>query len=218
MNQTNTKQANIALIAGLGNPGSQHAATRHNVGFWFLERLQRAYPFSLVAEKKFNGQSGRLECNGKQVRVIAPDTFMNLSGQSIAPMATFYRIAPAQILVVHDELDLNPGIVRLKIGGGHGGHNGLRDITAKLGGADFLRLRIGIGHPGVNRDVTGYVLHKPPSSEQTLIDEAIDNAIAVLPDIVCGDYQKAMNTLHGETQKTPPSKTTRDNPETNHVK
>ena len=200
------EQAGIALIAGLGNPGNRYAATRHNVGFWLLERLQRTYPITFATEKKFKAQTGRFECNGRHVRIIAPDIFMNLSGQSIAPMASFYRIAPAQILVIHDELDLPPGSARLKIGGGHGGHNGLRDLVSKLGASDFLRMRIGIGHPGinlpgVNQDVSGYVLNKPPSSEQTLIEDAIDKAIGVLPDVVCGNYQKAMNQLHSEAKK-----------------
>lgn len=194
-------QAGIALIAGLGNPGNQYLETRHNVGFWLLERLQHNYSITFATEKKFKAKTARFECNGKSIRIIAPDTFMNLSGQSIAPMASFYRIVPSQILVIHDELDLPPGSARLKIGGGHGGHNGLRDIVGKLGGTDFLRLRIGIGHPGVDRDVSGYVLSKPPSSERVLIKEAIDRMIGVLPDVVCGDYQKAMNQLHGETEK-----------------
>lgn len=205
------KQTGIALIAGLGNTGNQYSATRHNVGFWFLQHLQRQYPIQFTIEKKFKAETDLFTCNGRQVRLIAPRTFMNISGQSVAPMASFYRIEPPQILVIHDELDLQPGIARLKIGGGHGGHNGLRDIAAKLGSTDFLRIRIGIGHPntnentnkaGVNQDVSGYVLQKPRLNEQKLIEKAIDKAIRVLPDIVCGDYQKAMNALHGEAQKT----------------
>ena len=207
------EQAGIALIAGLGNPGNQYSATRHNVGFWFLQRLQHQYQLALTVEKKFKAETTLFECNGQRVRLIAPRTFMNLSGQSIAPMASFYRIKPAQILVIHDELDLPVGRVRLKSGGGHGGHNGLRDIIAKLGRADFLRMRIGIGHPntnetntnenvkaGTNHDVAGYVLQKPRLNEQKLIESAIDKAIGVLPDVVCGNLQKAMNTLHGDTQ------------------
>ncbi len=204
------EQAGIALIAGLGNPGNQYSATRHNVGFWFLERLQREYALTFTLEKKFKAETALFTCNGRSVRVIAPNTFMNLSGQSVAPMASFYRIDPVQILVVHDELDLQAGSARLKIGGGHGGHNGLRDIMKQLGRADFLRIRIGIGHPntnentnkaGVNQDVAGYVLHKPRSNEQGLIEDAIDNAIRVLPDIVCGNNQEAMNTLHREAKE-----------------
>lgn len=195
------EQAGIALIAGLGNPGNQYSATRHNVGVWFLQRLQHQYPIKFTVEKKFKAETALFACNGKPMRIIAPRTFMNLSGQSVAPMASFYRIKPPQILVIHDELDLQPGIARLKIGGGHGGHNGLRDIATKLGSTDFLRMRIGIGHPGVGADVAGYVLQKPRLNEQKLIEDAIDNAIRVLPDMVCGNYQKAMNTLHGEAQK-----------------
>lgn len=190
------EQAGIVLIAGLGNPGNQYAATRHNVGFWLLEWLQRTYSMTFATEKKFKAQTARFECNEQSVRIIAPDTFMNLSGRSIASMASFYRIDCSQILVIHDDLDLPPGSARLKIGGGHGGHNGLRDIVSNLGTADFLRMRIGIGHPGVNQDISGYVLNKPSSSERTLIVDAIDKAIGVLPDVVCGRYQKAMKQLH----------------------
>ncbi len=196
------EQAGIALIAGLGNPGNQYAATRHNVGFWFLQCLQRQYSITFTAEKKFKADTDLFVCGGRQVRLIAPHTFMNLSGQSIAPMASFYRIDPAQILVIHDELDLQAGSVRLKIGGGHGGHNGLRDIVARLGRSDFLRIRIGIGRPDINQDVSEYVLQKPRLNERQLIEDALDRAMRVLPDIVCGDYQKAMNTLHREEHST----------------
>jgi len=193
------KQPGIALIAGLGNPGNKYIATRHNVGFWFIERLQRDFSVHFALEKKFKAETGRFDCDGKNVRVVVPNTYMNLSGQSVAPMAAFYRIDPSQLLVIHDELDLPPGSVRLKIGGGHGGHNGLRDITSRLGSAHFLRLRIGIGHPGSNEDVSGYVLRKPPISEQRLIEGAINKSIEVLPEIVSGDYQTAMLKLHSES-------------------
>ncbi len=196
------KESGIALIAGLGNPGDQYTATRHNVGFWFIEQLQREFQINFSLEKKFKAEIGHFIHNGNTIRVIAPNTFMNLSGESIAPMASFYRIEPANILVVHDELDLSPGSLRLKVGGGHGGHNGLRDIVSKLGTPDFLRLRIGIGHPGPNRDVSGYVLKRPLVSEQNTIESAIQRAINNLPDILSGDYQKAMNQLHTESEES----------------
>ncbi len=188
----------IALIAGLGNPGNGYAASRHNVGFRFLERLQSSLGFRLACEKRFRAEVGRVNVGGRVVRVMAPATFMNLSGQAVAPLAAFYRIPPAQILVVHDELDLAPGVVRLKVCGGHGGHNGLRDIASKLGSGDFTRLRIGIGHPGANRDVSGYVLSKPDAHDRTLIDDAIARALEVLDQVVAGNLDTAMTRLHSE--------------------
>lgn len=191
----------ISLIAGLGNPGSQYTTTRHNVGFWFLERLQREYQVSFSLQKKFKAEVGTFVYEGRNVRVVAPTTFMNLSGQSVAPLASFYRVDPSEILVVHDELDLSPGIARLKIGGGHGGHNGLRDIVQKLGSKAFLRLRIGIGHPGSASAVSGYVLKRPSISDQKLIENSLDDTIRVFAQILSGDYAKAMNTLHTESEK-----------------
>ncbi|NKB77919.1 MAG: aminoacyl-tRNA hydrolase [Gammaproteobacteria bacterium] len=193
-------QSGISLIAGLGNPGNQYAETRHNVGFWFLERMQTEFRFQMSLEKKFKAAIGSFSFENKQIRVVSPHTFMNLSGQSVAPLAAFYRIEPAQILVVHDELDLQPGVVRLKSGGGHGGHNGLRDIIPKVGSAEFLRLRIGIGHPGTGRDVSGYVLGKPNRSDQALIEDSIDRIIRLMPEVLSGKYQKAMNELHSSSK------------------
>lgn len=191
----------IALIVGLGNPGNQYTATRHNVGFWFIARLQRKFQINFALEKKFRAETGRFDYNGNNVRIVVPNTFMNLSGESVAPLASFYRISPPQILVVHDELDLPPGSVRLKIGGGHGGHNGLRDIVSKLGSSEFVRLRIGIGHPNADKDVSGFVLTKPMLSEQNLIEDAIDRSIEVLPQIINGKIQTVMTQLHTETSK-----------------
>ena len=191
---------NIALIAGLGNPGNRYTETRHNVGFWFIERMQSTYSISFRQENKFKAETGHFTFDNRAVRVIAPETFMNLSGQSVAPMASFYRIEPAQILVVHDELDLQPGTIKLKVGGGHGGHNGLRDIASRLGSTNFIRLRIGIGHPGDSKRVSGYVLKRPTLTEQKLIEHSIDRAIEHLPDILSGDYQKVMNQLHTPNQ------------------
>ena len=189
----------ISLIAGLGNPGSQYTTTRHNVGFWFIEKLQKEYNIHFNFEKKFKAETGVFTYQGRNIRVVVPNTFMNLSGQSIAPLASFYRIDPEKILVVHDELDLAPGVARLKIGGGHGGHNGLRDIVSRLGSKEFLRLRIGIGHPGSAKAVSGYVLKKPTITEQRLIEQSLDEAIGVSSLILDGDYPIAMNKLHTES-------------------
>ena len=186
----------IALIAGLGNPGDKYAMTRHNVGLWFIEKLQRAYSIHFSLEKKFKAETGQFSYNGKNIRVIVPNTFMNLSGEAIAPMCSFFRISPSNVLVVHDELDFEPGTVKLKVGGGHGGHNGLRDIISRLGSNDFVRLRIGIGHPGNSNQVSNYVLKRPNHADSEKIESAIDQAIAVVPDIFNGNYQKIMDVLH----------------------
>ena len=189
----------VALLAGLGNPGSRYADTRHNVGHWFIELLQRQYPVSFKLEKKFKAETGHFQFEERTIRVVVPNTFMNLSGQSIAPMASFYRIPPEQILIVHDELDLPPGSIRLKAGGGHGGHNGLRDISRRLGTGNYQRLRIGIGHPGSERDVSGYVLSRPDFADKKLIEESMDRALSSLPLVLAGNMQEAMNQLHGPT-------------------
>ncbi|ELN4659202.1 aminoacyl-tRNA hydrolase, partial [Escherichia coli] len=159
--------ANISLIVGLGNPGKEYAQTRHNAGFWFVERIAEKYGITLKADPKFFGISGRGNIEGQDIRLLLPTTFMNLSGKSVVPFCKFYRVAPEAMLIAHDELDMNPGIIRLKTGGGHGGHNGLRDIVPHLG-PNFHRLRIGIGHPGSKERVSGHVLSKAPSSEQGL--------------------------------------------------
>ena len=191
-------QTDIALIAGLGNPGKQYIETRHNVGFWFVERLQRQFQIQFNLEKKFKAETGTFLFDGRHIRVIVPNTFMNLSGQSVAPMASFYRIPAQSLLVVHDELDLPAGTIRIKVGGGHGGHNGLRDISSRIGSSDFLRLRIGIGHPGTTKDVSSYVLKRPNRDDQAKIEDSIDLAIGVFPDLLSGNLQKAMNSLHSE--------------------
>jgi PTH1 family peptidyl-tRNA hydrolase len=186
----------ISLIVGLGNPGPEYAETRHNAGFRFLERLLASTGVTLRLESRFAGLCGRLTVSGHDVWLLAPQTFMNHSGESVAKLAQFYKIPPAAILVAHDELDLPPGAVRLKVGGGDGGHNGLKDITEKLGTGEYARLRIGIGHPGAAHLVTGYVLKRAPAAEQELIDLAIDRAREHLADIVHGQMQKVMNALH----------------------
>lgn len=190
-------KAGIRLIVGLGNPGSQYEHTRHNAGAWFVERLARHFNGSLTTDSKYKGRVGRVSLEGEEVRLLIPDTFMNLSGQAVAPLANFYKIPPEQILVAHDELDIAPGNVRLKQGGGPGGHNGLRDIISRLGNnRNFVRLRIGIGHPGSADQVSGFVLSKAPAKEQDFIDQAIAESIRLTPPIVQGDGQKTMNTLH----------------------
>jgi len=184
--------SNISLIVGLGNPGKEYAQTRHNAGFWFVEQLADRYGISLKADPKFHGYSGRGQIDGHDVRLLLPTTFMNRSGQSVVPFAKFYQVAPEAILVAHDELDMDPGIIRLKSGGGHGGHNGLRDIVPHIG-ANFHRLRIGIGHPGSKERVSGHVLGKAPSSEQALMDAAIDHALSKVKMLVDGQVSQAMN-------------------------
>ncbi|WP_180005448.1 MULTISPECIES: aminoacyl-tRNA hydrolase [unclassified Acinetobacter] len=185
----------LSLIVGLGNPGSEYAQTRHNAGFWFVERLAEQYGIQLKADPKYKGISGRGNIEGQDVRLLLPTTFMNLSGQSVVPFAKFYQIAPEAMLIAHDELDMNPGVIRLKTGGGHGGHNGLRDIVPHIG-PNFHRLRIGIGHPGSKERVSGHVLGKAPSSEQGLIDDAIAHALSRTKLLVSGEIQQAMNQIN----------------------
>ncbi|WP_116368535.1 aminoacyl-tRNA hydrolase [Parahaliea mediterranea] len=189
--------ANIQLIAGLGNPGSDYRGTRHNAGADFVEALARSCGATLQSEGKFFGLTARIRLAGHDLRLLIPTTFMNRSGQAVAAMATFYKIAPQQILVAHDELDIPAGQARFKQGGGHGGHNGLRDIVPALGNSkDFHRLRIGIGHPGHASKVTGYVLGRPSADERTRIDLSIDEALAALPLLLDGDGTRAMTRLH----------------------
>lgn len=188
----------IELIVGLGNPGQKYERTRHNAGFWFIEELVRRTGASFKLENKFHGEVCKTRLDGKEVWLLKPLTFMNRSGQSVGALARFYKIPPEHILVAHDELDLPPGTIRLKKGGGHGGHNGLRDTTSQLGSREFMRLRIGIGHPGHSSEVTNYVLSKAPQPEQALMEQAIERALDELPAIIAGDYQKAMNRLHSD--------------------
>ena len=193
--------ARIELIVGLGNPGREYADTRHNAGFWFVEEVARKYAGSFKAEKKFQGEAARVDIANHDVWLLKPETFMNLSGQSVLALMQFYKIQLANVLVVHDDLDLPAGVARLKQGGGHGGHNGLRDIIARCGGNGFQRLRLGIGHPGDKHQVTGHVLTRVSAEDQAAINTAISNAMAVLPQVVSGDFQKAMNQLHTETNQ-----------------
>lgn len=187
----------IKLIVGLANPGNEYAATRHNAGAWFVDQLAERYHQSLKNEPKFFGYSSRITLSGQDVRLLVPTTFMNLSGKAVQAMATFYQIKPEEILVAHDELDVNPGIAKFKFGGSHGGHNGLKDIASKLGNnLNFYRLRIGIGHPGDKNKVVGFVLNKPSKSEQELIDKAIDESVYCTEILLSDGIEAAMNRLH----------------------
>lgn len=189
------RMSSITLIVGLGNPGAEYAQTRHNAGFWFVEQLAQRYHISLKLEQKYHALTGRGNIEGRDVRLLLPQTYMNKSGQSVMPFCQFYQIKPAQILIAHDELDLNTGIIRLKTGGGHGGHNGLRDIVPHIG-ADFHRLRIGIGHPGHKDQVSNYVLGKAPASEQQILNHAIEHAVNQIQWLVDGNISKAMNQIN----------------------
>lgn len=189
----------ISLIAGLGNPGPEYADTRHNAGFRFLDLLLAGRGQAFKREGRFAGQVAKLSIGGRELWLLAPETFMNHSGESVAKLAHYYKIPASEILVVHDELDLPPGTVRLKTGGGAGGHNGIADIIEKLGTPDFFRLRLGIGRPATSAQVVSFVLKKAPAAEQALTDEAIRAALGVIEDIVHGRVQQAMNALHSHT-------------------
>ncbi|OCQ51100.1 Peptidyl-tRNA hydrolase [Photorhabdus australis subsp. thailandensis] len=190
--------SNIKLIVGLANPGAEYAQTRHNAGAWYVDLLAQSHNQSLKEESKFFGYTARINICGHDIRLLVPTTFMNLSGKSVAALASFYRIQPDEILVAHDELDLPPGVAKMKLGGSHGGHNGLKDIQNKFGNnPNFYRLRIGIGHPGDKNKVVGFVLGKPSANEQKLIDDAIDEALRCTDILIKQDMDKAINRLHG---------------------
>jgi PTH1 family peptidyl-tRNA hydrolase len=185
------------LIVGLGNPGAEYEDTRHNAGAWFVDRLARELKVSLVPQSKFLGLAAR----AGEFWLLQPTTYMNRSGQSVAALARFYKIEPAEVLVVHDELDLLPGGIRIKQGGGAGGHNGIKDIQSQLGTPDFWRLRLGIGHPrSLNpaQDVADYVLHRPRNEEQEAIDRALDRCLLAWPKLAVGEYALAQQQLHGK--------------------
>jgi len=186
----------ISLIVGLGNPGPEYAQTRHNAGFRFLDRLATDAHVVPRHEARFQGDCARVMLAGRELWLLAPQTFMNHSGESVQKFAHFYKIPAAGILVAHDEIDLAPGAVRLKVGGGDGGHNGLKDITEQLGSGEYVRLRLGVGRPATSTQVVSYVLRRAPVEEQTLLDEAISEALRHIEDIVHGNLQKVMNVLH----------------------
>lgn len=184
------------LIVGLGNPGPEYVETRHNAGFWFCELLARELGITLARENRFHGVAGSSRAAG--VHILLPQTFMNRSGLSVVALAHFYRILPNEILVVHDELDLPPGQSRLKYGGGNGGHNGLKDISAHLSTPDYWRLRIGIGHPGDRNVVADYVLHRPRKEEQELIDATLERALLAWPRIAAGEWERATQAINAK--------------------
>lgn len=186
----------IKLIVGLGNPGTQYESTRHNAGFWWIDQICAQTASKLHVEAKFFGITGRLNSSAEEAWLLKPSTFMNASGLAVSALANFYKITPDSILVVHDELDLPPGTVKLKMGGGHGGHNGLKDIVTQLGTPDFWRLRLGIGHPGDKNAVANYVLRDPNRDELRAIEENIDQSTTLLPLLLKGELEAAMLKLH----------------------
>ena len=185
----------IKLITGLGNPGLKYDKTRHNAGFWFVDEVARRFSGTFKLETKFSGECCKVDIAGMPVWLLKPNTFMNRSGLSVKQLSSFFKISPEQVLVVHDELDIGPGSIRLKSGGGHGGHNGLRDTHAQIG-KDYWRLRVGIGHPGEASKVADYVLSRPSVNDEIEINNSIDRAASEIEKIVVGDTQKVMNTLH----------------------
>ena len=189
------QQADIRLIVGLGNPGANYHSTRHNAGYWLADELAREHAISLKNETRFHGEVGKFNTAGKDIHLLKPTTFMNRSGQSVAALAKYFKIAPEQILVMHDELDLEPGDNRLKKSGGHGGHNGLRDIINHIG-KEFFRLRIGIGHPGDRNQVVNYVLKSPSRQDLDNILDANQKSINIMPTLLAGKFEIAMQELH----------------------
>lgn len=187
----------LRMIAGIGNPGAEYANTRHNAGVWFVERLAEKFGAPFKPERKFFGRTTLIKVNGIEVRLLVPNTYMNESGKSVGALASFFKIAPPEMLIAHDEIDFPSGKIRFKQEGGLAGHNGLRDISSRLAGAkDFNRLRIGVGHPGDRSGVTGHVLGKVSKDDRQLIDHCIEDAIATITGAVTGDWQLAMQQLH----------------------
>ena len=201
----------IKLFVGLGNPGPEYEATRHNAGFWWIDALARDRKLTLVPERSYHGLVARMQVGGHPVWLLEPQTFMNLSGKSVAALARFFKIEPHEILVVHDELDVVPGQAKLKRGGSHAGHNGLRDIHAQLGTDDYWRLRLGIGHPGVKSEVVGWVLKKPLKEQREAIEDAIARTLHAFPALVAGEMDKATLLIH--TSKPPRPKPPRREPD-----
>ena len=196
--------AMIRLIAGLGNPGAEYEATRHNAGFWFVDEAARKLGATLLPERGYAGLVARVNRPEGPLWLLQPMTYMNLSGKSVAALARFYKIAPEDILVVHDELDLQPGQARLKLGGSAAGHNGLKDIEAQLGSAGYWRLRIGIGHPGVKAEVVNYVLRKPPVEQRDAILKSIEQSIGALDLVLAGEMERAMMKVHAKPPRPKP--------------
>ncbi len=191
----------IQLIVGLGNPGADYENTRHNAGAWFVSDLAKTSHTTLRPATQFHGLHGVTKLHGRDIHLLIPTTFMNLSGQSVSALARYYKIPPEAILIAHDEIDLPTAEIRLKFDGGHGGHNGLRDIISHLNSNKFYRLRIGVGHPGNSKEVIDYVLKPPKKSEREAIDHAFHEVEPILPNLVDGHFQKAMHQLHTKEEK-----------------
>ncbi len=204
----------IRLFVGLGNPGPEYEDTRHNAGFWFIDELARRFKVSLQPDRAYHGLVARANLPQGPVWLLQPMTYMNVSGKAVAPLARFFKIEPSEILVVHDELDITPGEIKLKQGGGNGGHNGLKDIQAQMGSGDFWRLRVGIGHPGVKHEVAAYVLRKPPAAEREAIVRCIDKGLDSVDAMLAGDMAKAVRQVHAQPARPkapkPPKAVTAD--------
>lgn len=195
----------IRLLVGLGNPGPEYEATRHNAGFWWIDQAARLLGAHLAYDRAYHGLVARVNRPGGPVWLLQPQTFMNLSGKAVSPLARFFKIEPAQILVVHDELDLLPGQMKIKRGGGVAGHNGLKDIQAQLGTPDFWRLRIGIGHPGVRSEVANWVLRKPAPEQRVAIEQCIAQSLEALPLLLDGPMERAMMKIHAKPPRPKPA-------------
>lgn len=194
----------IRLLVGLGNPGPEYEATRHNAGFWWVDAVARKLGVTLQAERSCHGLVARMRRADGPLWLLQPQTYMNLSGRSVSALARFFKIAPEEILVAHDELDLLPGQMKLKLGGGHAGHNGLKDIHAQLGSADYWRLRLGIGHPGDKAEVVNYVLRRPPTEEREALQACIARSLDALEPMLAGDMERAMMKLHAKPPRPKP--------------
>ena len=196
----------LRLLVGLGNPGPEYEATRHNAGFWWVDAVARKLGATLHAERSYHGLVARINRADGPLWLLEPQTYMNLSGKSVAALARFFKIAPQEILVAHDELDLLPGQMKLKLGGGHAGHNGLKDLHAQLGSADYWRLRLGIGHPGVKAEVVDWVLRKPPAEERDAIHACISRSLDALEPMLAGDMERATMKIHAKPPRPKPPK------------
>jgi PTH1 family peptidyl-tRNA hydrolase len=201
----------IKLFVGLGNPGPEYEATRHNAGAWWIDALASTLKVQMVMDRNYHGFVARTTVNGQTIWLLQPQTFMNLSGKSVAELARFFKILPSEILVAHDEMDIAPGEAKLKLGGSHAGHNGLRDIHAQLGSSDYWRLRLGVGHPGDKSEVVSWVLKKPSADHRIAIEQTIDRALKALPHLLAGEMDKATMLIH--TSKPPRPKLPKPAPE-----
>ena len=194
----------MRLLVGLGNPGPEYESTRHNAGFWWIDAVARHWGITLHPERSYHGLAARHSRHGQTVWLLEPQTYMNLSGKSVAALARFFKIEPGEILVVHDELDLLPGQAKLKLGGSAAGHNGLKDIQAQLGSADFWRLRLGIGHPGHRGEVVNYVLRKPPEAERVALEDSIVRSLSALDLLLAGEMSRATMLIHAKPERPKP--------------